>query len=218
MLHAVGLGWAERLQGTKRIALTYFGDGATSEGDFHEAMNFAGVFQVGCIFLCQNNGWAISTPLSAQTASETIAQKSVAYGMPSVRVDGNDLFAVYQATLEAANRARSGGGPTLIEAVTYRISSHSSSDDPSRYRSSEEVEEWRAMDPIERIRLYLEREGRWSREWQREVEQESSKVIEEAVTKAENFAPPSASEMFDAMYAETPAHLIEQRDQAEQIR
>ena len=159
MVHAVGLAWAEKLQGTDRIALTSFGDGATSEGDFHEAMNFAAVYEVGCIFLCQNNGWAISLPRERQTKSATIAEKAIAYGMPGIQVDGNDLFAVYEAVKEAADRARSGGGPTLIEAVTYRRGPHTTSDDPNRYRDPAEVEEWARRDPIERVRIYLSEHG-----------------------------------------------------------
>ena len=130
MVHAVGLAWASKNFKDGRVALTYFGDGATSEGDFHEAMNFAAVFQAPCVFFCQNNGWAISLPRELQTRSETIAQKAIAYGMPGFQVDGNDLFAVYQMTREAVDRARSGGGPTLIEAVTYRIGPHTTADDP----------------------------------------------------------------------------------------
>ncbi|MGH9245872.1 MAG: pyruvate dehydrogenase (acetyl-transferring) E1 component subunit alpha [Acidimicrobiales bacterium] len=217
MVHAVGLAWAERLRGTSRIAITYFGDGATSEGDFHEAMNLAGVFGVGCVFVCQNNGWAISMPRRAQTASETIAQKAVAYGMPGVQVDGNDVFAVYQATREAADRARTGGGPSLIEALTYRIGPHSTSDDPSRYRDQAELDEWRTRDPIERLRLYLSRNDRWSPSWQDELEQESAAVVERAVEAAEAIPPFTAVEIFDGMFAELPPHLAEQRAWAAEL-
>ncbi len=215
MVHAVGLAWAERMQGRDRIAITYFGDGATSEGDFHEAMNFAAVYDVGCVFLCQNNGWAISMPTSGQTASETIAQKAIAYGMPGVRVDGNDLFAVHQATREAVERARAGAGPTLIEALTYRMGPHTTADDPGRYREPAEAEDWRRRDPLERVRLYLGERNRWSEEWQEDLDREAAAFMEDAVTAAETLPEPDASLMFDSMFAEPPVHLAEQRRLAE---
>ena len=161
MLHAVGLAWAERYRGVDRMALTLFGDGATSEGDFHEAMNFAAVYRRRCVFVCQNNRYAISLPREQQTRLQAIADKAVGYGMPGVQVDGNDVFAVYQATSEAVRRARAGDGPTLIEAVTYRVGPHSSADDPGRYRSAELTEQWRQRDPIERLRRYLAGNERW---------------------------------------------------------
>jgi len=211
MVHAVGLAWAERYRGSGRVALTLFGDGATSEGDFHEAMNFAGVYTIGCVFLCQNNGWAISLPTERQTRAKAIADKAVGYGMPGVRVDGNDVFAVYQATKEAATRARSGEGPTLIEAVTYRIGPHSSADDPSRYRAAELTEEWRRRDPIERLRRYLEAQERWTVALQDEFEREAAAEVDRAVAAAEALPAFSAGETFDAMFAELPPHLAEQR-------
>ncbi len=216
MVHAVGLAWAEQLHGSTRVALTYFGDGATSEGDFHEAMNFAGVFNVGCVFLCQNNGWAISMPREAQTASETIAQKAVAYGMPGVQVDGNDILAVYEATREAVARARDGGGSTLIEAVTYRIGAHSTADDDNRYRSPEAVAMWKERDPLERLRRLLESWERWTPAWQEELERESSEQIEHAVEVAEALPAFTAGEIFDATFSELPRHLVEQRQWAQE--
>jgi pyruvate dehydrogenase E1 component alpha subunit len=217
MLHAVGLAWAEKLRGTDRVAITYFGDGATSEGDFHEAMNFAGVLRAGCIFFCQNNGWAISLPREEQTAAETIAAKAVGYGMPGVLVDGNDAFAVYDATRTAIDRARSGGGPTLIEALTYRMGPHSTADDPSRYRSSELREQWQARDPVERLRRYLAAQGRWTAEWQAELERNGSAVVEQAVATAESFPAFGPGEMFDGMFAELPPSIAAQRAAAEAI-
>lgn len=214
MVHAVGLAWAERLKRTDRIAITYFGDGATSEGDFHEAMNFGSVFAVGCVFFCQNNGWAISMPRDSQTASETIAQKAIAYGMTGLQVDGNDLFAVFEATREAVTRARLGGGPTLIEAVTYRVGPHTTADDPGRYRTEDDTEAWRRRDPLERVRLYLSERNRWTREWQDEVEAQASEEIERAVEAAEALPVPSVSDIFDGMFAEIPPILAEQRDWA----
>ena len=165
MIHAVGLAWAEKLKGSERIALTSFGDGATSEGDFHEAMNFAAVFATPTVFFCQNNGYAISYPTSEQTKSETIAVKADAYGMPGIRVDGNDVVAVLVAVREAASRARSGEGPSLIEAVTYRQGPHTTADDPTRYRDSEESADWEKQDPLERVRILLERQGSWTEDW-----------------------------------------------------
>lgn len=211
MVHAVGLAWAERLHDSGRIALTSFGDGATSEGDFHEAMNFAAVYDVGCIFLCQNNGYAISLPRERQTRSETIAEKAIAYGMPGVQVDGNDLFAVYEAVLEAADRARSGEGPTLIEAVTYRRGPHTTSDDPTRYRHADEADEWDRKDPLERVRLYLSERDAWDEEWQRTIEGEAGLEIDRAVELAESMPPLGPGEILDAMFESLPPHLEDQR-------
>jgi pyruvate dehydrogenase E1 component alpha subunit len=165
MIHAVGLAWAERLKGSQRIALTSFGDGATSEGDFHEAMNFAAVYDTPTVFFCQNNGFAISYPTAEQTRSETIAEKAEAYGMPGVRVDGNDVVAVMVAVQEAADRARSGKGPSLVEALTYRIGPHTTADDPGRYRDQDDLAYWEERDPLERVRRLLERSGAWSAHW-----------------------------------------------------
>lgn len=215
MLHAVGLAWASRLLDEPRIALTYFGDGATSEGDFHEAMNFAGAFRVGVVFLCENNQWAISMPRAEQTHSATIAEKAIAYGMPGVQVDGNDLFAVYQATKDAVARARAGEGPALVEAVTYRIGPHTTTDDPLRYRDEAEVEAWRHRDPLERVRLYLSERGAWSEEWQVEIDAEAVAEVERAVALAEGMRPFRASETFAAMFAELPEDLRSQQALAE---
>ena len=211
MLHAVGLAWAEKIGGSDRIALTSFGDGATSEGDFHEAMNFAGVFQTPVVFLCQNNQYAISLRRDRQTASATIAGKADGYGIPGVLVDGNDLFAVFRVTGEAVQRARSGGGPTLIEALTYRLGPHTTADDPRRYRPDEEEKEWRERDPLERVRRYLESEGAWSSEWQEECEGEESAAIEAAVAEAEALPPQRPEEIFEAMFAEMTPQLREQQ-------
>ncbi|NNF70095.1 MAG: pyruvate dehydrogenase (acetyl-transferring) E1 component subunit alpha [Acidimicrobiia bacterium] len=214
MIHAVGLGWSERLLGSDAVAMTYFGDGATSEGDFHEAMNFAGVYRTPTVFVCQNNGWAISMPTSRQTASETIAQKAIAYGMPGVRVDGNDLLAMYQVSRDAVARARAGEGPTLIEAVTYRVGPHTTTDDPDRYRDGEEAAEWRSRDPIARVRAYLQADGAWDAEWEADIEQTEHDAVERAVDEAEALEPFGAGEIFDAMYAEPTPQLIEQRDKS----
>jgi pyruvate dehydrogenase E1 component subunit alpha len=215
MVHAVGLAWASKSFKDGRVALTYFGDGATSEGDFHEAMNFAAVFEAPCVFFCQNNGWAISLPRELQTRSETIAQKAIAYGMPGVQVDGNDLFAVYQTTLEAVTRARAGGGPTLIEAVTYRIGPHTTADDPGRYRNSDEGLEWARRDPLERVRLYLSERDAWSDVWQGQIEVEAASEIDRAISLAEESPGFSAGDTFDAMFEQPTPNLIRQRAEAE---
>jgi pyruvate dehydrogenase E1 component alpha subunit len=217
MVHAVGLAWAERIRGSRTIALTMFGDGATSEGDFHEAMNFAGAFRVGCVFLCQNNGWAISMATAKQTAAARIADKAAGYGMPGVQVDGNDVFAVYSATKHAVDRARAGDGPTLIEAVTYRIGPHSSADDPGRYRSAELTDGWRRRDPIQRLRRYLESTGHWSPEQHEQAEREAATEVERAITAAEALPAFAAGEIFDAMYAEPTPPLAAQRKLAEEV-
>ncbi|HEY6635031.1 MAG TPA: thiamine pyrophosphate-dependent enzyme, partial [Acidimicrobiia bacterium] len=210
MIHAVGLAWAEKLAGTDRIALTSFGDGATSEGDFHEAMNFAAVFNTPTVFLCQNNGYAISYPTSEQTKSESIAIKAAAYGMPGIRVDGNDVVAVLVAVREAAALARSGEGPSLIEAVTYRLGPHTTADDPTRYRDEDKGADWEEKDPLERVRRLLEMQGAWDVEWQAELESQASDVIESAVAWAESIPEPTFAEMINRMYAEPTAPLREQ--------
>jgi pyruvate dehydrogenase E1 component alpha subunit len=211
MLHAVGLGWAARLRGEDRVAITYFGDGATSEGDFHEAMNFAGVLRTPTVFVCQNNQYAISLRRDRQTAAATIASKAEGYGMPAAYVDGNDLFAMMATAREAVDRARSGGGPTLIEAVTYRLGPHTTSDDPGRYRDDAEEAEWRPRDPIERVRRYLERAGAWTPDVQAEIEAEERAAVEAAAAAAETVPPPAPQDLFDAMFAVPTSPLEEQR-------
>ena len=211
MIHAVGLAWGETLLGTDAVALTMFGDGATSEGDFHEAMNFAGVFATPTIFFCQNNGWAISMPRSSQTAAETIAVKAEGYGMPGVLVDGNDVLAVYSSVVEAVERARSGGGPTLIEALTYRIGPHTTTDDPGRYRDQTDVDRWRARDPLRRVRSFLEQAGVWDDEAENEAERAAAADVEAAVADAEALEALTGDEIFDAMFASVPPHLADQR-------
>jgi pyruvate dehydrogenase E1 component alpha subunit len=210
MIHAVGLAWAEKLQKSDRVALTSFGDGATSEGDFHEAMNFAAVYETPTVFLCQNNGFAISYPTSEQTRSETIAAKAVAYGMEGRQVDGNDVVAVLVAVGEAVEKARRGGGPTLIEAVTYRLGPHTTADDPSRYREEAEAASWESRDPLLRVRLLLEKAGGWSQDWEDELAARASTTIETAVAWAESVPEPTLDEMLDRMYAERTPPLVEQ--------
>ncbi len=183
--HAVGVALAAKYRRDPIVALAYLGDGATSEPDFHAAMNFSAVWKSPVVFLCQNNQWAISVPLAMQTASETIAMKAVAYGMPGVRVDGNDALAAWKATKEAVDRARSGGGPTLIEAVTYRMGAHSTSDDPKRYRSDREVEEWARRDPLTRLRRYMEGLGLWDVRREGALIEELDREIQESFARVE---------------------------------
>lgn len=212
MLHAVGIAWAFKMRKEARVAITYFGDGATSEGDFHEAMNFASTFQVPCVFFCQNNHWAISVPRETQTASETIAQKAIAYGMPTVQVDGNDLFGVYKVSKEAIERARGGGGPSFIEAVTYRLGDHTTADDARRYRDAAEVESWQARDPAIRLKKYLENKGVWNEEKQRELDQAAKENAAKVVEAAFGIDKPSMDDIFDYIYATlTPELEVQKR-------
>jgi pyruvate dehydrogenase E1 component alpha subunit len=210
--HAVGIAWARKLQKKDEVVLAYFGDGATSEGDFHEAMNFASVFQVPLVFLCQNNQWAISVPRSKQTRSRTLAQKALAYGMPGVVVDGNDLLGVVRVTREAVERARQGEGPTLIEAVTYRLSVHTTADDPSRYRSEEEVREWEARDPILRLRQHLLARGLISAHEESRWKEEHERRVRRAVEALDAIEPADPAVMFDHVYHELPPALEKQRE------
>jgi pyruvate dehydrogenase E1 component alpha subunit len=211
--HAVGVGMAAKYKGDDVASLVSFGDGATSEGDFHEAMNFAGVFQTPTVFFCQNNGYAISVPRERQTASATIAQKAQAYGFDGVRVDGNDVFAVYDVVTEALENARNGGGPTLIEAVTYRKGAHTTTDDPSKYRDEGDAADWRLEDPLDRARTYLEEEFGWSETDEAATQEWATETVREAVTAAEDHTGLDPGEMFEHAYAEMPTHLREQRRQ-----
>lgn len=211
--HAVGAAWAMKIKGDKNVAIAYMGDGATSEGDFHVAMNFAGVFKVPVVFFCQNNQWSISVNIKEQTASESIAVKAVAYGFQGTTVDGNDALAVYAATRAAVVSARAGNGPSLVEALTYRMGAHSSSDDPRLYRQDEEVEEWRRKDPIARFQKMLLAEGYWSDEQQSALEDRLNKEILDAVAEAEKAGPPPLESMFEDVYSTVLPHLQEQLEQ-----
>ncbi|HWV39554.1 MAG TPA: thiamine pyrophosphate-dependent enzyme [Vulgatibacter sp.] len=208
---AVGAAWAAKLRGDRTVVLACMGDGATSSADFHTAMNFAGVFRVPVVFLCQNNHWAISVSSKGQTASETYAVKAVAYGFPGVKVDGNDARAVYAAAAEAIERARSGGGPTLIECETYRMGAHSSSDDPTRYRDQVEVDAWAKRDPIDRLYRELCADGWWSAEQDEALRAELLAEVNAAIAEAEAGPDPEVETLFDDVYAELPWNLREQR-------
>lgn len=219
ILHAVGIGYGIKVRDDDHVALVFFGDGATSEGDFHEGLNFAGVFQTPVIFVCQNNQYAISVPRQHQTRSQTLAQKALAYGVPGIQVDGNDVLAVHVVAQEAAERARSGEGPTLIECVTYRLSLHTTADDPTRYRQEEEVEKWEKRDPIPRFQNYLKEKGLLSDEDINSLEEEIKAEIQEAVDEAEARMEELSDEaltMFDHVYADIPPYLQEQRRQLEE--
>ena len=214
ILHAVGLAWAARYRQTDDVAMAFFGDGATSEGDFHEGLNFASVFQTPAIFVCQNNHWAISLPRSKQTRSQTLAQKALAYNMPGIQVDGNDILAVYTAAREAVDRARSGGGPTLIECVTYRMAVHTTADDPKRYRSTEEVEQWKTRDPIKRFQNYLSDKGFLSEDKIAGLDEEVAEEIQSAIDRAEEQMKTLGDpiDMFEHAYAEMPPYLRAQKE------
>ena len=209
---AVGMAMAARISGKDDCALVYFGEGTSSTGDFHVGMNFAAVFKAPVIFFCRNNGWAISTSRERQTASRTFAQKAIAYGMPGVRVDGNDLLAILQCMEEAVARARAGEGPTLIEALTYRLGAHSSSDDPSAYRDPNEPKNREAKDPLLRLRRYLARRKLWDEESDARMRSEIDAEITRANEEAQAKPPPSLESMFDDVYEEIPWHLREQRE------
>ncbi|MDA8422530.1 MAG: pyruvate dehydrogenase (acetyl-transferring) E1 component subunit alpha [Nitrospiraceae bacterium] len=198
--HAVGVAMAIKYRKDRAAALAYFGDGGSSRGDFHEGLNMAGVFKLPVVFLCQNNQWAISMPRDRQTAAQTIAQKAWAYGFEGIQVDGNDVFAVYKATRDALMKAKGGGGPTLIECFTYRVADHTTSDDASRYRTKEELEIWKARDPILRLRMFMEKKSLWSDAYQKDVETRSKAVVDEAQKKAEAIALPDPRDMFTYTY------------------
>jgi len=207
--HAVGAAMGAKIRGDDAIVLGYLGDGATSSSDFHAGMNFAAVYGAPVVLFCQNNHWAISVPVSQQHASETIAIKGSAYGMPSIRVDGNDVLAVYVATAEAAERARKGQGPTFIEALTYRRLGHSSSDDPDRYRDPAEVKVWERRDPVERFRRYLTGRDLWDDDRETALQEEITAEVSTAVREAEQAGPPAPDTLITDVYADVPDALRE---------
>src|SRR5438552_7439135 len=209
---AVGTAWAAKIRKDDIVTMTYFGDGATSEGDFHAAMNFAGVFKAPTIFFCKNNQLAISVPVARQTAAKTLAQKALAYGFDGVRVDGNDLLAVYAGTKAAVDKARAGGGPTMIEGVTCRMGPHSSSDDPTRYRPKEEVEAWARRDPIDRMRKYLELKGLWSKDRDDALRAELDDLVQNTIKEVERNPPPPIETLFGDVFADMSPQVKEQME------
>jgi len=215
---AVGAAWAMRAKKSGAVAVAFCGDGATSQADFHAAMTFAGVWRAPCVLVCQNNHWSISVPTDKQTASRTIAVKARAYGMPGLRVDGNDLLAMFRALRDALARARAGEGPTFIEAVTYRMGAHSTSDDPTRYRSQDEVDAWARKDPLDRLRRHLVHLGLVGDASDAALDKELTAEIAAAVDEVEKLPPPSRASLLDDVYAELPWHLREQLDALQATR
>lgn len=209
-LHAVGFATAAKNDNQNLVVITCFGDGATSEGDFHEACNYAGVWKAPVVFFCQNNQYAISVPLEKQTAAPTIAVRALGYGMPGWRVDGNDVLASYVVTREAVRRARRGEGPSLIEAVTYRRGPHSTADDPKRYRSDEELKEWEALDPIARFEKYCDAEGVLSDDFKTQCEEQAKEAATALRAAIVGAGPLDATLLFEHVYAERPPTLERQ--------
>jgi pyruvate dehydrogenase E1 component alpha subunit len=219
LLHAVGVAWAMKIQKKNTVCLTYTGDGGTSEGDFHEAMNFAGVYNLPLVTVVQNNQFAISLPRRNQTRSRTLAQKAIAYGFNGIQVDGNDVLAVYVAAREAVARARAGEGPTLLECVTYRLSVHTTADDPTKYRSEEEVKEWEKRDPLIRFTKYLKDRGILNEAVIKGIEEDIREEIRAAVERYEKYDGSSLLDPFRHVMAELPPELVAQREEfAAQIR
>ncbi|WP_071459214.1 pyruvate dehydrogenase (acetyl-transferring) E1 component subunit alpha [Bacillus massilinigeriensis] len=215
--HAAGAALAEKKKGTKNAAICYFGDGATSEGDFHEGLNFASVFQSPVVFFCQNNHYAISVPVTKQMNSPTIAQKALSYSIPGVRIDGNDVFAVYSETRRALERARRGEGPTLIEAVTWRYGAHTTADDPTKYRDqSESNNKRKETDPLLRLERWLKQHGSYEDSWVREIENVAGDEIDRAIREMESSPIADPAAIFDYVF-ETPTWTIE-RQKAEYIK
>ncbi len=213
MLHAVGYAMGVRFDGDDAVVVTYFGDGASSEGDAHEALNFGAVFEVPIVFFLQNNQWAISTPLHDQTRAPSLAHKGIGYGIPSVRCDGNDVLASYVVMREAVARARAGGGPTLIEAVTFRHGPHTTSDDPTRYRSDEEVEHWERLDPLSRLETMLTTAGELDDDTVASIDADAlaaTTAIRDALFDAADTSP---LEVFEHVYTDPPATLVRQRQE-----
>ncbi|MFL6221224.1 MAG: thiamine pyrophosphate-dependent dehydrogenase E1 component subunit alpha, partial [Actinomycetes bacterium] len=214
--HAMGAAYAAKLLKHDTVCVGFIGDGGTSSGDFHAALNFAAVWKVPAVFFCQNNQWAISVPLAKQMAGP-VYRRALGFGFPGVQVDGNDVLAVYAVTRAAADRAREGGGPTLIEAITYRLGAHTTTDDPTRYRTSDELDMWKAREPIGRYRAFLERAGLWSEELERDVQAEADRVAAEVRATVENMPDPPLSDLVDHVYADPPATLLAQWRQLEEF-
>jgi pyruvate dehydrogenase E1 component alpha subunit len=208
---AVGSAYAAKVLGKDDVSMVYFGEGTSSTGEFHVGMNFAGVWKAPVVFLCRNNGWAISVSAAKQCAAKSFASKAVGYGMPGVRVDGNDILAVLQVANEAIERARAGDGPTMIEALTYRVQGHSSSDDPSVYRDPKEPEVWEQRDPLNRMRTYLKHRGLWDEAWEKDLGERYNQEITDALAASDATPPPPVESMFDDVFEEMPWHIREQK-------
>jgi pyruvate dehydrogenase E1 component alpha subunit len=202
MVHAVGAAFAAKVKGHQTVSVTYFGDGGSSKGDFHEGLNIAGVYKLPVVFICQNNQWAISLPREKQTAAKTIAQKAYSYGFEGIQVDGNDVFAVYKATRDALEKARTGGGPTLIECFTYRMSDHTTADDASRYRPKEDIEKWKLKDPLLRLKLYMEKKGLWTQQYEDDVKKKVTELVDSEIKKEEAAGLPDSKDIINFTYKE----------------
>lgn len=213
LCHAVGIAWGAKIRKDRIAVLSSSGDGSTSEGDFHEALNFAGVFKLPVVFALQNNHWAISVPVEKQTATKTLAEKACAYGIDGLRVDGNDIFAVYLTVKRLLDNARSDYKPALVELVTYRMDDHTTSDDASRYRAEEMVAPWRERDPLDRLRKYLTAHQKWTEKDEEKLIEECTAEVEQCVKDYEGASHPEPTEMFNYMYEEMPWHLKEQREE-----
>jgi pyruvate dehydrogenase E1 component alpha subunit len=216
--HAVGAAYAAKYLKDGSIVLVFFGDGATSSNDFHSGMTFAKVFETPTVLICQNNQYAISLPVRRQTGAKQLVDKAIGYGIPGVQVDGNDVFALYTAVTEAAKRARKGKGPTFIESVTYRLGPHTSSDDPTRYRSEDEVRKWMELEPIKRFRAYLISEAILTEEESQRLVTEASEKIDDLVKEAEKVAKPPIESLFTDVYKDMPWHLQEQLDNLRKVQ
>ncbi len=214
-LHAAGIAMASKIMDEKIASLVYFGDGATSEGDVNEAMNFAGVFKLPLVFVCVNNQWAISVPRKKQTAAQTIAQKAIAFGFEGIQVDGNDAFAVYKSTKDALEKARSGGGPTLVELFTYRVGDHTTADDASKYRDKTEVDEWLKKDPIERLRKYMESKKIWTKAYEDKLVEMMKKKVGGAAEKYLSAPAEEKGKIFEYVYSEMTVNLEAQQKEVE---
>jgi 2-oxoisovalerate dehydrogenase E1 component alpha subunit len=212
-LHAVGFSMGARLDKKPIVSLVYFGDGATSEGDLHEAMNFGTIYDAPCVFFCQNNGYAISLPFESQSRGPTLAHRAIGYGMPGIRVDGNDVLACYAATKRAVDRARAGDGPSFIEAITYRMEGHSTSDDPTRYRTKEDLQRWAALDPLIRVELHLKENGLWDEGFIETIEQEARERTTRLRDGIYDAGHPDPLELFDHVYLNPPPQFERQREQ-----
>ncbi len=211
-LHAAGIAWKIKYRKEKAVAVSFFGDGATSEGDVHEAMNFASALKLPCVFFCQNNFWAISVPRHVQMGNETVAQRAIGYGMPGVQIDGNDIFASYRAMREAIELAVTENQPTFIEAITYRLGDHTTADDARRYRDQKEVDAWAKKDPLIRTRKYLESKKLWDDKKQKALEEKAKKIVEQVVRNTETIEAPTKDDIFNYTFAELPDELIRQRE------
>ena len=213
MLHACGIAWGAKLKKKNIGVLTFFGDGGTSEGDFHEAMNLAGVFKLPVVFICQNNQWAISVPREKQTASETLAQKAIAYGFEGIQVDGNDVFSVYLSVRDALDKARKGQGPMMIECITYRMSDHTTADDASKYRTKSEVKKWEEKDPIERLAKYMLKKKIVNLDYFVNVKKKADEKIDDAIKKYETIEEADPEDILSYVFEKKTENLNEQMEE-----